>query len=198
MNSFLAHFSRWILATLVVLGAVVQSESFSFTQKPPRIVRVLEGTRKTLIWDFTASASKYFVIVSRQRPGETDAERIATRSESSSFSYVNDSYYMDYNVSRPATLPLKNVRRDDKYDYIVSILDESFVQQLSDRVTAEVVATAGTQEPPDPSSPGSSGLTKSQMWGIIGGCIALFLLIVIFVCCYLFWRWFFYIINKKF
>lgn len=100
---------------------------------------MVEETRKILKWDFTTPASKYFVIISRQRPGETDAEQIATRSESSPFSYVKHSYYKEYTASRPATLLLKDVQRDEEYDYTLSILDETSVQQLSDRVTVEVV-----------------------------------------------------------
>ena len=99
---------------------------------------MVEGTWKSLTWDFTATASKYSVIISRQRPGETDTEKIATRSESSSFNYVKDSYRADYAAFRPAKLWL-NAKVGEEYVYTLSILDEGDVQQLSDDVTVEVV-----------------------------------------------------------
>lgn len=114
-------------------------ETFSFTQKPPRIVRALEGTWKSLIWDFTATSRKYSVSFSRQRPGEKNTEQIATRSESSSFNYVKDSYRREYAAFFPATLSLTHVKRGQNYVYTLSILDESDVLQLSDNVTVEVV-----------------------------------------------------------
>ena len=47
------------------------------------------------------------------------------------------------------------------------------------------VATDAPPEPPDTGVGVSSGLTESEMWGIIGGIIALVLLtgIVVLICC---------------
>ena len=118
--------------------AFIFLETFQFIQKPPRIVRVVEGTRKSLIWDFTATASKYYVIISRQRPGETVTEQIATRRESTWFT-IKGSYSANYIAWLPATLQLINVQRSENYVYTLSIFDEFAVQRLSDSVTVEVV-----------------------------------------------------------
>lgn len=99
---------------------------------------MLEGGNKQLIWDFTTSASKYFVTFSRLRGA--NLEQIATRTESSSYDYLQDSYKTDYTASLPATLLLKEVKRDEEYVYIIKILNGLAAEVLKDQVTVEVVA----------------------------------------------------------
>ena len=102
----------------------------------------MEGFNNTnlpLIWEFTASSSKYSVVISRQRRGGTGEEQIAKRNESSWFSFVNDSYRADYDASPPETLRLRKVQRGEEYVYTLSILDESGVLQVNGSVTVQLL-----------------------------------------------------------
>ncbi|XP_078379530.1 uncharacterized protein LOC144662562 isoform X2 [Oculina patagonica] len=139
MTAFLFNVSRWIVATFVVFGALQQCESFSLIRRPTRVVRVVEGTTINLRWDFTASASQFIVVFSRQKPGGIGAEQIATRSESTAFSYVKASFRTRYDALLPSTLRLKNVTRDEDYVYIFSIFSAFGVERLRSRVTVKVV-----------------------------------------------------------
>ncbi|KAL9964715.1 hypothetical protein ACROYT_G028393 [Oculina patagonica] len=117
------------------------AKSFSFTKKPPRTVRVLEGASKNLTWGFTASASQYFVTLSfrRLKIGDTRQEQIAARNQDNAFNYAKDSYKNDYTAFLPAKLLLKKVKRNEKYVYTIRILNEIVQEQLKDEVTVEVV-----------------------------------------------------------
>ncbi|KAL9964724.1 hypothetical protein ACROYT_G028404 [Oculina patagonica] len=137
MDVFLV-FTRLTYATLLIFGAFKLSESFSFTKKPPRTVRVLEGASKNLTWDFTASASQYFVTFWRVKAGDLGLEQIAARNQDSTFETI-DSYKNDYTALLPAKLLLKEVKRNEKYVYTIRIHNEIFLVRLEDRVTVEVV-----------------------------------------------------------
>ncbi|XP_078380215.1 uncharacterized protein LOC144663157 [Oculina patagonica] len=126
---------------VLIVFILPHSESFSFTKKPPRTVRVLEGASKNLTWGFTASASQYFVTLSfrRLKIGDTRQEQIAARNQDNAFNYAKDSYKNDYTAFLPAKLLLKKVKRNEKYVYTIRILNEIVQEQLKDEVTVEVV-----------------------------------------------------------
>ncbi|KAL9964728.1 hypothetical protein ACROYT_G028408 [Oculina patagonica] len=135
-------YTRLMLVALVVSGALQLSESFTWTKTPKNPTVVVEGVnskRVTLIWDFSASTSNYSVTIRRQRPGESQETQIAYRPQNTAFNYTDQSFKKKYEASLPATLVLKDVKRNDEYVYTIRMLSVKGKHLLTDQVTIDVV-----------------------------------------------------------
>ncbi len=98
----------------------------------------VNSSRVSLAWEFTASSSHYFVSIGRQRPGDTNATLIASRTESQGFVYANQSLSKKYEPKLPATLVLNDVKQNEEFVYAILVLDGRGAQKLSDNVTIDV------------------------------------------------------------
>ena len=100
-------------------------EALTFTRRPDKPTIVVEGvnsTRVELIWDILPddgeSVQNLFLI--RQRPGDTNQERIASRKYTSPFTLA-DGFANEYRANLPATLTLLNVDNTEEYVYTLQV-----------------------------------------------------------------------------
>ena len=89
-----------------------------------------------LVWEFTTGSEISSVSFYRQIPG-SPLTSLALRSGSSSFN-VGVDYRARYEARLPATLVLKDVKRNEEYQYTITVVDTK-PSQVIDRVTINVV-----------------------------------------------------------
>ena len=100
--------------------------SLTFTRKPDKPTIVVEGVNSTnvdLTWDILPSGgevvqSLFFI---RQRPGDVIQEAIASRTSSSAFTLLSNSFANEYSANLPATLWLLNVDNTEEYVYTLQV-----------------------------------------------------------------------------
>ena len=129
---------------LLLLDVILGSLTFSRrSDKPTIVVEGVNSTNVDLTWDILPSGgevvqSLFFI---RQRPGDVNQVTIASRTSTSSFTLLSDSFANEYRASLPATLRLLNVDNTEEYVYIlqVSYVDLNRVpQRMEDGVTVIV------------------------------------------------------------
>ena len=103
------------------------SKSFNFTEKPVDPTVVIEGVNSTqvqLVWNFTAAPSSSFaVIFKRRRSSGSQLDQIASYTRIGDGNAVFGAVNPDYEANLPATLVIKDVKRNDDYVYRIGVLD---------------------------------------------------------------------------
>ncbi|KAJ7371587.1 hypothetical protein OS493_024262 [Desmophyllum pertusum] len=145
MDSFLVSVSRWMLATLLVFGAMQQSESISFQLQPDNPTRVVLGDKRvSLKWEFTPDSGETINLVffKRQKPGDVVLSQIASRSDSGSFDMEQDfNDRSNYEAKLNSELVILDVNKHQDYIYTLSIISKhsgSGVRTKDDQVRVEV------------------------------------------------------------
>ena len=114
------------------------SESFNFTRKPAKPTVVVEGLNNTqveLVWNFTFNAS-FGITIRRVRTDGSGNIQIASRSSSDS---VFRNVHADYEANLFATLVIKSATRNDEFEYIFTVLNSGFGEELRDEVNVNVL-----------------------------------------------------------
>ncbi|KAL9964710.1 hypothetical protein ACROYT_G028387 [Oculina patagonica] len=161
MDAFL-DYSRLMLVILCVFGAVEQSESkIDFNDQPedPKIVVLgVNSSVVSLKWDFFSDAGETIqsVIFKRQKPGETQAEQIASRGPNDEFTMTAPfKDFKKYRANGKSELKIFNVQRDEEYVYTLAlnyktssgvIVDKSY-QVLVDVKVPPKITKVPTREP---------------------------------------------------
>lgn len=75
------------------------------------------------------------------KPGEITGTQIASRTESTSFTFATPEFGAYYQALLPATLVLKDVKKNEEYVYTLTVMAQTNLgfQQLSDQVAIVVV-----------------------------------------------------------
>lgn len=142
----------WLLQANLVLYRILRFvfyylilEAATFTRKPANPTVVVEGvnsSRVPLRWNFALDKGESLrsVTIERSRPGDKSRTRIATRlSANDSFIFARSSYRTHYAVRLPATLVLKDVRRNDEYIYTLEIFYSNGVRNARTENSVSIV-----------------------------------------------------------
>lgn len=125
-------------------------ESFTWLDRPHNPTVVVEGpaseggnsSRVSLIWRFNPSLPDYDVSITRQKPDQLQSIQIAGRavrgSSDSAFNYPDQSLKAKYEALIPATLVLKDVKRNEEFIYTLTVTSGG-LRQLFHQVTINVV-----------------------------------------------------------
>ena len=81
----------------------------------------------------------YFVFLSRTKPGESGSTQIATSKNGNGFRFADSKFEADYEPKLPATLLIKDVKRNEEYTYIFQLLNSDGQEQKKDTVVIDVV-----------------------------------------------------------
>ena len=119
-------------------------EALTFTRRPDKPTIVVEGVNSTnvdLIWEILPANSEVVqnLFLIRQRPGDTNQVRIASRKYSSSFTLA-DGFANEYRANLPATLRLLNVDNTEEYVYTLQVSYDlnNLPHRMDDSVTVIV------------------------------------------------------------
>ena len=100
--------------------------SLTFSRRPDNPTIVVEGVNSTnvdLIWDILLGNNEVVdnLILIRQRPGDVNQVAIASRTSSTAFTLLSDSFANEYRANLPATLRLLNVDNTEEYVYTLQV-----------------------------------------------------------------------------
>ena len=121
-------------------------EALTFTRRPDKPTIVVEGVNSTnvdLIWEILPGSGEVVqnLFLIRQRSGDVNQVRVASRKYSSSFNLATDSFANEYRANLPATLRLLNVDNTEEYVYTLQVsyeLSNNNVERDEDSVTVIV------------------------------------------------------------
>ncbi|CAH3178384.1 unnamed protein product, partial [Porites evermanni] len=107
-------------------GKAVDPGSLTFSRRPDNPTIVVEGVNSTnvdLIWDILLGNNEVVdnLILIRQRPGDVNQVAIASRTSSTAFTLLSDSFANEYRANLPATLRLLNVDNTEEYVYTLQV-----------------------------------------------------------------------------
>ena len=119
--------------------------SLTFTRKPDTPTILVEGVNSTnvdLIWDILPGNNEvvHNLYLIRQRPGDVNQVAIASRTSSTAFTLLSDSFANEYRANLPATLRLLNVDNTEEYVYTLQVNYDlgNRPRRMDDRVTVIV------------------------------------------------------------
>ena len=119
--------------------------SLTFSRRPDNPTIVVEGVNSTnvdLIWDILPGNNEvvHNLYLIRQRPGDVNQVAIASRTSSTAFTLLSDSFANEYRANLPATLRLLNVDNTEEYVYTLQVNYDlgNRPRRMDDRVTVIV------------------------------------------------------------
>ena len=100
--------------------------SLTFSRRPDNPTIVVEGVNSTnvdLIWEIRPENIEVVndLHLIRQRPGDVNQVAIASRTSSTAFTLLSDSFANEYRANLPATLRLLNVDNTEEYVYTLQV-----------------------------------------------------------------------------